>query len=199
MSASPPPPPRCSGIRGATAASREADTGAAPAAGVLRSTPSISRSSVSACRPMSPTSAAFRTAFSGSFNATACNAAACTTIRDTRCATTSCISRAIRRRSSFRAHSARSSARSASSCSSRSRLSARSRNDSISRRRAPTYRPSSTGGAVCPSAVVTAANSWNHPSTSGPVRTSVTTSTPVSDIPASAPVRRRGRSEEATV
>ncbi len=63
---------------------------------------------------MSPTSAAFRTAFSGSFRATACNAAACTTIRLTRCATTSCISRAIRVRSSPRAHSARSSARSAS-------------------------------------------------------------------------------------
>src|SRR5690606_7989250 len=49
-----------------------------------RNTPSISRNSVSACRPMSPTSAAFFTAFSGSFRATACNAAACTTIRLTR-------------------------------------------------------------------------------------------------------------------
>ena len=91
------------------------DAARPPAPSPVRSTPSISRSSVSACRPMSPTSAAFFTAFSGSFRATACSAAACTTIRLTRCATTSCISRAIRVRSSFRAHSARSSARSASS------------------------------------------------------------------------------------
>ena len=95
---------------------------------------------------MSPTKAAFFAAFSGSLSATACSAAACTTIKLTRCATTSCISRAIRVRSSLRAHSARSSARSASSDSSRSSPSARSRSDSTSRLRAPTYSPSSTGG-----------------------------------------------------
>ncbi|CAM5351957.1 hypothetical protein STENM327S_00850 [Streptomyces tendae] len=53
---------------------------------------------------MSPARAAFFTAFSGSLRATACSAAACTTIRLTRCATTSCISRAIRVRSSPRSH-----------------------------------------------------------------------------------------------
>ncbi len=155
---------------------------------------------------MSPTSAAFFTAFSGSFRATACSAAACTTIRLTRCATTSCISRAIRVRSSLRAHSARSSARSASSCSSRSRLSARSRRLSISRRRAPTYSPSSTGGAVIPNAVVTDRNGTNHsPIPTSPrtapwcARTKVTMNIPASDIPASAPMIRRGSSDAANV
>ncbi len=112
---------------------------------------------------MSPTSAAFFAALSGSLSATACNAAACTTIRLTRWATTSCISRAIRVRSSFRAHSARSSARSASSESSRSRPSARSRSDSTSRRRAPTYSPSSTGGAVTPTDMRIETSGTNQP------------------------------------
>lgn len=156
---------------------------------------------------MSPTSEAFLTAFSGSLRATACRAAACTTIRLTRCATTSCISRAIRVRSSLRAHSARSSARSASSCNSRSRESARSRRLSISRRLAPTYNPSRIGGAVIPSEVVMDTNGTNQSPTicRSPrtipwcARTYVTMSMPTIDIPASAPMIRRGISDAASV
>ncbi len=156
---------------------------------------------------MSPTSAALRTAFAGSFGATACRAAACTTIRLTRWATTSCISRAIRVRSSVRAHSARSSARSASSDNSRSSESARSRRLSINRRRAPMYRPNNTDGAVSPTAMNTDINgTYQSPGPKSACsatlcrnRTYVTMNVPTSAIPASTTVIRRGTSDAASV
>lgn len=171
-----------------------------------RSTPSICRSSVSACRPMSPSSSALADALAGSFSATAFSAAACTTIRLTRCATTSCISRAIRARSAARARSARSSAFSASSSSSRSRPSARSRRLSTSRRRARTYSPNRTGGAVRPKATrIEMASTSGSPSrllecrTLDSMLTKATSMVPRPLIPANSAVSRRGTSDAARV
>ena len=76
---------------------------------------------------------------------------ACMATREIRCASTSCISRAIRLRSRARACAARA-------VCSRSALSARSRKDRTSTRRAPTAMPTAT---AIP-AVSAGSASWNH-------------------------------------
>ncbi len=105
--------------------------------GSARSTPRTSRSSSSACWEPSAMPRTSTRLSSAARSLRWSSTPACMATREIRCASTSCISRAIRLRSRARACAARA-------VCSRSALSARSRKDRTSTRRAPTAMPTAT-------------------------------------------------------
>jgi hypothetical protein len=109
-------------------------SGPPPSASSSRSTPITSRRSSSAWCALARTTPAARSISPGGASGRNSSAPACMLSREIRCASTSCISRAICARSWWRACSTRS-------CCSDSARSARSRSDSTSCRRARTNMP----------------------------------------------------------